>query len=70
MERHYKTGSPERNVSEFLPLTFDVSEFKQTFSTDEHGEVMKSLDERLAKLEKDSWTQRFAGWLRPILGCL
>jgi hypothetical protein len=78
MLREFKI-SPERNVREFLPLVFEVGEFKRTFPRDEHREVMDKLDEKVAEFEKDKmgneatppiWFRRLSDWLHNIFGCL
>lgn len=82
MARDYEKA-PGFKAHEYLPLVFDVVQFKQTFPSGGHEELMKKLEEKLADLEAeldkdkmecsaadDSWVQRFSDWLQPIFGCL
>ncbi|UPX14858.1 uncharacterized protein EKO05_0005329 [Ascochyta rabiei] len=78
MARDYKKAYDWR-VHEYLPLTFDVGDFRRRFSRNKHREVMKELNQRVAELEKDRvestatttiWVERVSGWLQPLLGCL
>ncbi|KAF1347263.1 hypothetical protein EJ07DRAFT_160401 [Lizonia empirigonia] len=78
MARDYERAEDWR-VHEYLPLTFDVGEFRQRFSRSKHGEVIRELDKRVAELDKDrsegkatvtTWFERFSDLLQPILGCL
>lgn len=78
--RDYKTGPPEKKVHEFLPLTFDVEQFKRTFGKlDKYKTMMDEIDHTIEMLRKDSagstaiattWFQRFSAWLQPVFGCL
>lgn len=82
MARDYEKA-PGYKAHEYLPLVFDVVQFKQTFSRDGHEELMKKLEEKLADLEAEldkdkmrssaadgSLVQRFSDWMRPVFGCL
>lgn len=69
MARDYERANDWR-VHEYLPLTFDVGEFRQRFSRSKHAEVMKELDEKVAELERNRsegkatvnvWFERFSG---------
>jgi hypothetical protein len=79
MARDYKTG-PDQDVHEFLPLTFDVGQFKRTYGIfAKHRTMMDEIDRKIEMLQKDSagciaiattWLERLSAWLQPVFGCL
>lgn len=66
-------------VHEYLPLNFELGEFRRRFCESKHGELMGELDEKVTELKEGQgegktavtiWLERFSGWLQPMFGCL
>lgn len=82
MARQYRYGNkPETHAAEYLPLVFDIGQFKRAYGAlAEYTAIMEEMESKIQGLREcnavepvaaaPTWLYRLSAWLLPVFGCL